>query len=214
MKKVHIFDFDGTLADSMKYWSSAMTNVLDEEGIEYPDDLINILTPLGYEKSAVYLKNLGVKYSVEEILKKFYEFAVRAYTFDVEMKPFVKEYLAYLKENGCSLFVLTASPHATVDPCLKRCGLFDEFVEVWSTDDFSLRKSDPTIYLKAAEKIGADISDIVFYDDNYLALSTAVSTGITCVGVHDDTSASDREKITETVDVFVDSFKELLGKSF
>ena len=210
MKKYHVFDFDGTLADSMKYWSSAMTNVLDEEGIKYPDDLINILTPLGYEKSAVYLKDLGVKYSVEEILKKFYEFAVNAYTNDVQMKPFVKEYLTSLKEKGCSLYVLTASPHATVDPCLKRCGLYDVFDKVWSTDDFSLRKSDPTIYFKAAEIIGAEIDDIVFYDDNFLALSTAASTGISCVGVHDDTSRDDREKIMNTVDVFVDSFEELL----
>ena len=42
--------------------------VLDISGVTYPDNVIEILTPLGDAKSAVYMReNLGVKFSEDEI---------------------------------------------------------------------------------------------------------------------------------------------------
>ncbi len=37
-----IFDFDGTLVDSMKQWAKKMINVLEKNGITYPTDIIKI----------------------------------------------------------------------------------------------------------------------------------------------------------------------------
>ena len=45
--KNHIFDLDGTLADSMGDWAETMIGMLREAEVEYPDDIINIITPLG-----------------------------------------------------------------------------------------------------------------------------------------------------------------------
>ena len=45
--KTYIFDFDGTLVDSMPTWSRVMKRLLDETNTPYGEDIIKIITPLG-----------------------------------------------------------------------------------------------------------------------------------------------------------------------
>jgi HAD superfamily hydrolase (TIGR01509 family) len=121
----------------------------------------------------------------------------------------VREYLARLKAAGCTLHVLTASPHKMVDPCLRRLGIFDWFDNVWSTDDFGMVKSDTAIYRAAAERIGVDVSDAVFFDDNLTAIRTARAAGMHAVGVYDASSDALAEQIRGAADRYVCSLEEL-----
>lgn len=43
-----LFDFDGTLVDSMPAFVSVMLRILDENDIKYEQDIVKIITPLGY----------------------------------------------------------------------------------------------------------------------------------------------------------------------
>ena len=47
-----LFDFDGTLVDSMPTFAETMTRILDEAGLSYGEDLLKIITPLGYADTA------------------------------------------------------------------------------------------------------------------------------------------------------------------
>ena len=40
MMKTHIFDFDGTLVDSMPTWTEKVLNILRTCNISYPDDIL------------------------------------------------------------------------------------------------------------------------------------------------------------------------------
>ena len=42
----YLFDFDGTLVDSMPTYASQMLRILDETGTKYPDDVIKIINYL------------------------------------------------------------------------------------------------------------------------------------------------------------------------
>ena len=44
----YIFDFDGTLVDSMPYWARVMKDFLDSENAKYPSDIIKIITQRKY----------------------------------------------------------------------------------------------------------------------------------------------------------------------
>jgi len=210
MNKYHIFDLDGTLVNSMPRWGEVMTRLLDEQGVEYPKNLINIITPLGYRKTAEYIKELGVRASVDEILAKIQEYAIHAYANLIEMKPFAVDYLNKLKGCGCNLYVLTASPHEMTDVCLKRWGVYDMFDIIWTSDELGLPKSDPEIYSKVAGIIGADISEITFYDDNLGAITAGTKAGLYTVAIYDETSSNDKEKLEIIAAEYVDSFKSLL----
>lgn len=126
------------------------------------------------------------------------------------LKKSVAEVLKKLKENGASLNVLTASPHVTLDPCLKRLGLYDLFDNVWSCDDFNTTKADPEIYRMAAEKMGKSVEEILFLDDNYNADKTAKSAGMKVCGVYDDSSKEYEEEIRSICDYYIYDFAQLI----
>ena len=70
-RPIYVFDLDGTLVDSMPYFTRGILSIADDAGIKYGDELIKILTPLGYVKGAeYYIKELGVKDTVENIVGK------------------------------------------------------------------------------------------------------------------------------------------------
>ena len=209
MGQVHLFDFDGTLVDSMPVWGGEMIGMLNDRGVEYPEDIIRIITPLGYGGSAEYfLRELHVDADKESLIREMHARIKEKYLASVTLKDSVKEYLLSLRERGDRLAVLTASPHPTVDLTLEKCGVLHLFEQVWTCEDFGKVKTDPTIYLDAAQRLGVDIGDIRFYDDNLNALETARAAGARTVGVYDESSEGYREEIKATADIYVMKLKD------
>ena len=194
----------------MTTFVGVMLRILDENGIEYDGSIVKVITPLGYRGTAEYYRTLGVKESVNDIVVKMNAYALAEYAVNIEAKPFVKEALAELRSRGCSLNVLTASPHTMLDPCLKRIGLYDLFDNVWSCDDFGTTKSDPDIYVQVAERMGVRTCDVLFLDDNFNALKTAKSAGMSVCGVYDASSDEYTDEIKAIADGYVSSFAELV----
>lgn len=211
MKRVCIFDLDGTLIDSMAYFAKGLLSILDEEGISYGEEMVGIVTPRGYTKSAeYYIEELGVKDTVEHLVHRMEQKLVPAYSNEIKLKPFVKDYLLKLKAEGAALYVLTASPHIVTDVCLQNNGVYDLFEQVWSVEDFGLSKAGTALFYKVAETIGRDTSDIEFYDDNLTAVSNAVRAGHKVYGIKDQQTAEDLALVKKRCHVFVESFEELL----
>jgi HAD superfamily hydrolase (TIGR01509 family) len=207
--KTLLFDFDGTLVDSMPTYGSVMLSILDEYGVSYDEGIIKIITPLGYIGTAEYYIKLGVKATVDELTAKMTEYMIDAYSNKIVEKKDVKNTLTELKKKGYDLNVLTASPHSTLDPCLKRNGLWELFSNVWSCNDFKTTKADPKIYGMCAEKIGVRAENIIFLDDNYNACETAKKRGLKVIGVYDDTSSEYTDEIKGLCDGYINCFSEL-----
>lgn len=209
--KTYLFDFDGTLVDSMPVYVSSMLRILDEHHIPYEQDIVKIITPLGLIGTAEYFINMGLALTKEELVSLMKEYMLEAYLYHIPPKKNVVSVLETLKARGADLNVLTASPHATLDPCLKRLGIYDLFTNVWSCDDFHTTKADPEIYRMAAERIGERAEDILFLDDNFNADKTAKSAGMQVCGVYDDSSKDYIDEIKGIADHYIYDFSELLA---
>ncbi len=210
--KTLIFDFDGTLVDSMPVWSGVMLKILEANNVSYPSDIIKIITPLGYKGTAEYfISVLGLKKDVESTVARMHELAIEEYSTKVFAKETVAETLKILKDRGYSLNVLTASPHPSLDPCLKNNGIYDIFDNVWSCDDFNTSKSDVRIYYEVAKKLGVSVEDCVFLDDNANADRVAKSSGMLVIGVYDDSSKEFENEIRLVCDEYIYKFSQLLN---
>ena len=75
----YLFDFDGTLVDSMPTFVSVMLRILDENAISYSDDIVKIITPLGYKGTAEYFIKLGLDKSSDEIVSIMNSYALEEY---------------------------------------------------------------------------------------------------------------------------------------
>jgi HAD superfamily hydrolase (TIGR01509 family) len=148
---------------------------------------------------------------MEELGRKMGDYAYYEYANNIPAKANVVSVLKKLKEKGAKLNVLTASPHITLDACLKRLGIFDLFDNVWSCDDFNTTKADPEIYKMAAEKIGEKVGDVLFLDDNFNADKTAKTAGMQVCGVYDESSDDYVDEIKAITDFYIYDFEELLG---
>ena len=208
---IYLFDFDGTLVDSMPTYVSAMLRILDENSISYGDDIVKIITPLGLNGTAEYFLNtLGLNMPKDQLIRLMGEYMLDGYLYHIPAKQNVISTLQVLKERGASLNVLTASPHITLDPCLKRLGLWELFDNVWSCNDFGTTKADPAIYHMAVERIGVSVGEVIFLDDNFNADKTAKAAGMQVYGVYDDSSAEYVEEIKGITDRYIYDFTELL----
>ena len=205
----YIFDMDGTLIDSMDAFGGAMIKFLEDNNIEYPSDIVKIITPLGFKGSAEYFLTLGSKKSVPEMLEDFKNYMIEPYTKTIPEKEGVTETLLRLKKEGHSLNVLTASPHVTLDPCLKRLGLYELFENVWSCDDFGIPKSNPEIYIEAAKRLGTDVTNCIFIDDNVNAVKTAKAAGMHSWGIFDKSSEDYVDEMKEISERYIYSFTEI-----
>lgn len=211
MQKYYLFDFDGTLVDSMPTYVFAMLKILDDNNIEYSEDITKIITPLGLNGTAEYfLKVLGLKMSKADLVLLMKKYMLEAYFNTIPAKENVAEILKELKRKGASLNVLTASPHITLDACLKRLKLWDLFDNIWSCDDFNTTKADPEIYVRAAEKLGTTVEKVLFLDDNYNADLTAKKAGMKVCGVYDKSSHASVDEIKSIADYYIYNFIELL----
>lgn len=204
----YIFDFDGTLVDSMPFWAGAHINALEKAGIEVPADFVKTITPLGNRGASEYTVSLGLNVPLDRYLRNINSSLREIYLSQVTLKEGVAEKLRELKNEGHRLHVLTASPHLYLDGCLKNNGVYDLFENVWSIDDFGLVKSDPTIYLEAAYRLESAPSDCIFFDDNITALTTAKKAGMKTVGVFDQSAAEEQSDMIAVANLYINSFTE------
>jgi len=208
--RTYLFDFDGTLVDSMPVYISLMLRILDEHKIPYGSDIIKTITPMGFVGGASYFISMGLDMPHDQLVALMRQRAYDEYAFRIPAKPHVISTLRELKAIGCDLNVLTASPHTTLDPCLKRLGIYDLFTHVWSCEDFQTTKADPRIYDMAAQQIGTPKADILFLDDNYNADLSAKNAGMAVCGVYDASSAEYEDEIKAIADHYIHDFSELL----
>ncbi len=205
----YLFDFDGTLVDSMPVFVTSMLQILEDTHTPYADDIVKTITPLGLVGTAQYYVSIGVPLTQEEIMERMKAAMLDAYFHHIPAKEQVIDTLRLLKERGDSLNILTASPHITLDACLKRLGIFDWFDHVWSCDDFATTKSEPAIYKAAAKKMGVPVDRVLFLDDNLNADRTAKAAGMMVCGVYDASSAEYAEQMKEQTDFYIEDFSQL-----
>lgn len=205
-----IFDLDGTLFDSCDLWHKIDIAFFKEHNLELPLDYSENVAHLAIDKVALYTKErFGLKESVEDIQRFWDEMALKAYEKEVELKPHVKAYLNYLKENNITLAIATANQTKYYMPCLERHNITDYFSHIYDVNTFNGGKDSPEIYLQIANDMGYDLKEIAVFEDIPRALKTAKDAGFYTVAVHDNTQDKLKDLKADIADKYIYSYEEL-----
>ncbi len=186
MLKGAIFDFDGTLVDSMFIWESFGEDYLRSLGKEPKENLSKAFATFTLEQAAKYYrKHYGVTLSVEEIISNVNEIVLQSYRTKVELKSGVADFLEKLKKQGVNMCVATVTDKFIVEEVLERLGVRKYFSKIFTCSEVGCSKESPKIYNVALDYLKTDKKDTVVFEDSFYALMTAKSNGFIVAGVFD-----------------------------
>ena len=94
-------------------------------------------------------------------------------------KPrFFHEYaLSRLKQDGYKLAVASNSIRQTVEVMLQQSALIDYFEFYLSNQDVKIGKPDPSIYIKAIDRLGMSPKECLIVEDNENGIKAAKASG-------------------------------------
>ena len=203
-----IFDFDGTLLDSMFIWDTIGEDYLRTLGKEPHEDLKETFMTLTLEEAAEYYReHYKVTLSVTEIVDSINAMVEGIYRTKVTLKPSVTDYLRLLKERGVKMCVATVTDRYLVEDTLERLGILHYFSEIFTCAEIGYGKDKPIIYQKALEHLGTAKEETFVFEDSLFALETAKADGFPTIGVY-DMHESRQEEMKRLADCYVRSFEE------
>ena len=198
MIKGAIFDFDGTLVDSMWIWDTLGEDYLRTLGKEPKENLTEAFKTFTLEQSAEYYRaHYGVTLSVKEIVDDVNAMVEKYYENKVTMKYGVSDFLKELSEKGVKMCVATVTDRYLVENTLERLGIRNYFSEIFTSAEIGSDKTSPEIYRAALRHLGTQKNETVVFEDAYHALMTAKNDGFTVAAVYDQSETRQIEMKAE-----------------
>lgn len=205
-----IFDFDGTLMESMGIWEKIDETFLGSRGLSVPPDFGKVIALMTFEQVCCYVvERFCLQDTPAQLYRDWFAVARRAYEDEVKIKPGAKAYLERLKSRGIVMALASASDMELIRPCLKAHGIDGYFQAVVTTGEVSAAKDSPRIYEAAARALGLQNQECVVFEDILLGIRTAAAAGFKTVGVYDDYSKKDHLLMQKEADRFIMNFSEM-----
>ncbi len=204
-----IFDFDGTLFDSMFIWESAGERYLSSIGIKPRDDINTRVRSMSLLQAALYVKEeYSIDMTVKEITDGINRMVEDLYLYRVQPKRGVREFLEEMKKRNIGMCIATATDRYQIEGALKRCGMEDYFSEIFTCTDTGHGKDESYIFRLAMEHLKTDKDSTIVMEDAYHAVKTAKEDGFLTVGVYDRFEEK-QEEMKKFCDCYLDDFSDL-----
>jgi len=195
----------------MGVWNNIDVELLKKYGFKPTKEMQSKFKTMSVRQSAEYIRDtLSLAISPEQIIYEIALLGHEKYKNDVQLKPFVREYLHKLRDTGVKMCIATASVKSNINVALERLGVLDFFEFIITADELKTGKDNPEIFLKCAEKFGLPKEEIAVFEDALHAIKTAKSAGFYVVGVYDEYSADETELIKKYSDEYIESFEALI----
>lgn len=204
-----IFDFDGTLFDSMFIWDTAGEVYLRSIGKEPEADLQKVLKPMSLLQSAQYIREkYHIPLSVEDIMDGVNRTVEDFYFHTVEPKPGVIAFLEELHRRNIKMCIATATDRYQVEAALQRCGMRHFFSDIFTCTEVGSGKDRPDIFHKAMEHLQTDRSNTVVVEDAYHAAHTAKQDGFLVAAVY-DSHESRQQELLRLADTYIPDYSDI-----
>ncbi|MDD2791353.1 MAG: HAD family phosphatase [Sulfurimonas sp.] len=189
MKKYILFDNDGVLVETEKWYYRANVEVLKLLGIEISDERYREIMING-QSALMLAEEMGYdKQSVEHYREKrneLYQHYIR--TEDVEIQG-VAEVLDALKERY-RMGIVTSARREDFELIHAQGRLTKHMEFVLCSKEYKRSKPHPDPYLEGLARFGGEKEEAIIVEDSGRGLRSALNAGIECVIVHNEFTLS------------------------
>lgn len=201
-----IFDFDGTLFDSMSIWQTAGSNYINSIGYEAEENFNEIISSMSLSQSANYIKN---KYKLDltekEIIYGINNTIENFYFYEASPKPNVKSFLEILQKREVKMCIATATDDYLIEAALKRNKMENFFTKIFTCSSVGYGKDKPNIFEEALKFLGTKKSETLIFEDAYYSIKTAKMSSFLVAAVSDKYEEKQKE-IKNMADFFIEDF--------
>lgn len=182
MKKLVLFDFDGTVIDNSEGIYNCIRYALSEKGMPQlgVEAMRKFIGPSLFDS---FMGLCGNKETAEELVALYRKRYRPVGTTEVRVYDGIIELLMRLKDMGIICAVCSSKPDEFVRKIADEQGLtplFDGFF----CPDFGSHKSDKTgLALEAISRFGVRKDETVFVGDTRYDIAASRSAGVECIGV-------------------------------
>lgn len=183
MRIALVFDMDGVLFDSHPLHRSAWRELLREagkdvseaelefvlEGATREEILRHFLGPLTPQQAALYARKKEAMFRQEEDR--------------VQPIEGLEGFLDLVESASIPMAVATSASRLRVTRMLENHALADRFAAVLTGDDVPGGKTDPAIFLRAAEQLRSRASEVLVFEDAITAVKVVKQIGMKCIGI-------------------------------
>lgn len=180
-----IFDMDGVICHTNPYHAEAFKVFFDKRNIPYTDqEFIDHM----YGKHNGYIMKYFLKkeLSKEEIsvLEDEKELLFRE-IYEQHVTPIngFLDFLYDLKDNGFKTGVATSAPRANLTLILGKLMFDGQMESILSSEDVSMHKPNPEVYLKSAENLQVTPKHCIVFEDSFSGVTAALRANMKVVGV-------------------------------
>lgn len=204
-----IFDFDGTLFDSMHVWKGIKYKFFESIGIKLTKDDEEAFKGL-FLRELFYLaiERFNLKYTYEELLSMLFEYIKGRYLNETEPKNDIIEFLDRLKSKGVKMGIATATGETALVAVLEKYGMLHYFSPIYSTYTVGASKTEPKVYDVVLNELGTEKETTWVFEDALYAAKTAKANGYNVVGIYDKSEPL-QDELKEIVDIYIHDYSEL-----
>ena len=184
-----IFDLDGTLIDTEKYYRIFWPKALAVFGYTMSDEQALTMRSLGRPFAEKHLKEMFGNeidyYAVKDKRKELMEVCLDEN--GIELKPGVVDLLLWLKEHNFRTAIATATDLHRTTKYLEQLGIIEYFDEIISATMVKEGKPSPDVYLYACEQMNRKPEECFAVEDSPNGALSAYRAGCKVIYVPDQT---------------------------
>ena len=191
--KAVMFDLDGTIIDTEKYYRLYWPKAFAKFGYTITDEQGLGMRSLGNPYVEEYLQGIfGKKIETDEI-KKYARSLVdeSVKTNGLELKDGVVECFKFLKTKDVKIAIVTATAIERTEKYVKEAELKEYIDDIISAKNVPHGKPAPDVYLTACEKLNVRPEETIAVEDSPNGVMSASRAGCNVVMVPDQTEADE-----------------------
>ena len=185
MKKGAIFDMDGLLTDTERWYAASWKETAKDFGQEWVPDFDKFVAGTSGAGMLAVIHTYFPAVDAQAFMESCIQQAYRLGEENLREMPGATEIVRFFRERGVKLALASSSPGDVIQRYLRKLGLEPFFDAVVNGFEVAHGKPAPDIFLLAAERIGCAPEDCYVFEDGVNGCLAGIAAGCATVMIPD-----------------------------